>query len=140
MKRTASFLLVAILLISIFGQGVYASTSTSDYEKVLQEVEKANLKIDEMIQKAVAEADILHNQVLTLQQSDIIDQKIQSEINKLDAKIDQIIAELIVKTDELSRKTIEYGAQYGVALECVYIPVMIGGRLAYIDPLRIIGT
>ncbi|HHT64286.1 MAG: hypothetical protein ACOX4H_00055 [Bacillota bacterium] len=114
MKKTICFLLVMVFMMSFVAvawadQGI----SDKDYAKVEQQVNQANEKIADLVEKADAKADKKPNQT------------------------DKIIAQLIDQTNKIAKKTIEFGKKYGIIVECHYVPVEIGNQIVFIDPLRI---
>jgi len=143
MKRTASFILISILLFSIFGQTVYASETLSDMDKVLQVIEQTNQQIEEEVVKAQTKAEPLYQEILFLEGlrvKGMLGELIQARIDYLNAQIDIIIEDVVNVTNQMASDAIAYAAQYGIIVECEYIEAIIGGRKVLIDPLRVVGT
>ncbi|MGI6684685.1 MAG: hypothetical protein ACOX47_04185 [Bacillota bacterium] len=114
MKKSMCLLLVVVFMMSLVTVA-WADTDISekDYVKVEQQVDKANDKIKDLIEKADIKAD------------------------KKNADINKIIDKLRCHTDKIAQKTIDFADKYGVEVICEYELVEIGGQYVLIDPLRI---
>lgn len=82
----------------------------------LEIVRQANLRIEDIIEESVRAAE-----------------RAQSE-----AEVDCIIASMLVRTRAVSGTAQIAAAVCGVKTVCEYVPVSIGGRTVYVDPLRVV--
>lgn len=114
MKKVLGLTLALAILLSLSVPFVYAEDET--LEIVIETVEEANEKIDELIAEAIEETE-----------------------DKTNKEIDNIIEELINDTNRMSEETINESAELGYEVVCEWIEVLIGGRIILIDPLRIVG-
>ena len=151
MKKIFSIILTASLFLGL-STSVFAA-SEEDYTKGLQLIEQANLEIDEMIEKAVAEADNLQaNYHLELGKVEAMLEsttdhkqvaKLNEEKDKLTTKynknLDAVIESVYEETLQLSNETLKEAAEYGVIAECVWVLVEFADRSVWIDPLRVVG-
>ena len=151
MKKIFSILLTVSLFLGL-STSVFAA-SDEDYTKGLQLIEKANLKIDEKIEKGVAEADQLQaNYLLELgkveaklesSKDDNEFAKLNEEKDKLTTKyyekLDEIIAAVYDKTLQLSTEAIAKAAEYGIEAECTWVLVQFADKSVLIDPIRVVG-
>ena len=112
LKKLLSLVMVALILSSAVCIGAFAKT---DEEKALEEVMKANEKIDKTVQKAIDKA-----------------------IKKGEKYSDSEIQKLIDKTNGAAIKGIIKASKNGVEVECEYIVIVIGDEVIVIDPLRVI--
>jgi hypothetical protein len=114
MKKVWCFLLAVVFMMSLVSVA-WADTgfSDEDYAKVEKHVDQANAKIADLVEKADAKAD------------------------KKNADIDKIIDQLLKQTGHVAQKAIEFGAKYGVVVECEDVEVEIGDQTVIVDPLRI---
>jgi len=107
-------IIVTFILMFVFS--TYSFAGEVDITKVIEDVEQANAKIDQQIEKTVKIVD------------------------KLDGDLqDKKISDLIEKTDKIAMKMIEKAIEDGVIVECELIEVEIDGVIYLIDPLRIVG-
>lgn len=114
---------VLVLLFMVFGFTflfeVSANAQVTSYEDAVSVVEKANLKIDAEIDKALGKESTLSHDV------------------KYDAKLNKIISKLQVKTTRIADKTTKKLKKYGFTVECEIQIITIGNRDVEIDPLRV---
>lgn len=82
----------------------------------LEIVHQANLRIEEIIEESVRMADLA-----------------QSE-----DEIECIIASMLVRTRAVSSTAQIAASLCGVKTVCEYVPVAIGGRTVFVDPLRVV--
>lgn len=82
----------------------------------LEIVRQANNRIESIIEESVRMAE-----------------RAQSE-----AEIECIIASMMVRTRAISSTAQIAAAMCGVKTVCEYVPVSIGGRTVYVDPLRVV--
>ncbi len=119
MKKIARVTLVVTLVFLLFSPVAFASDS--DLEKVIDQVEKTNLKIDKKIDKAIEKAE-----------------KFEDTKNE-DKLIDKVIDNLIDWTNKEADKMIDKAAKKDIEIYCELVEVEIGGQIILIDPLRIAG-
>lgn len=142
MKRFICTVLTLVLVLSLFAPASFATKN--DYDKIVAEVAKTNLKIEQLILKAQNDAK---KEIEKANEEDryIEDVKGNKELlislnqQKLDKKIDSIIKNLIKDTDGLSENMIKKAKAAGVKVICEYVEVDIGNRKVLIDPLRVVG-
>ncbi|MDX1805619.1 MAG: hypothetical protein R3267_01175 [Paenisporosarcina sp.] len=151
MKKIFTILLTALLFLGL-STSVFAS-SDEDYTKGIQLIELANLEIEEMIEKAVAEADELQGNYdaelneVNAKLKITTDGKQQSELNKeidkltkvYNKELDKIIHSIYKETFKLSKKTIKEAAKYGIIAECSWVEVTFADRIVMIDPIKVVG-
>ena len=82
----------------------------------LEIVRQANYRIEDIIEESVRKAECA-----------------QSE-----AEVECIIASMLVRTRAVSSAAQIAAALCGVKTVCEYVPVSIGGRTVYVDPLRVV--
>jgi peptidoglycan hydrolase CwlO-like protein len=127
MKKLFSLIITMVFVFSLSVSPVFGAEA--DYEKISNDVNKTNEKIEQMINKAKEDANKLQEKV-----------DISGEPNdKFDAKLDEIKTNLINDTNEVATKTKEKGADEGFLVICEWVEVEIGGAIIKIDPLRIAG-
>lgn len=110
---SGSIFMLALFLVS---GAVFASPAadnlTQDQQKALQIIENANQEIDEKIEKAVAEADIL--QEAYLRDIQVIQQlKAAAELNPDNAQVSADVAEVKTASDELVDQLFTPGSGFG---------------------------
>lgn len=151
MKKSISFILSLLIMISLFSSAVYAADNIK-FNNIVMEVEKVNLMIQKEIEKSVniAEKEMkeYQNEIEKLQNKKT-NEKDQEELSKIDnktlelqgkhdSKINEIINKLIKVTNRMSQKVIEKAAKEGITVTCELIEVEIGGRTVLVDPLIVL--
>lgn len=133
MKKKLTIMLIATLVFAaVFGATAYAASARDI-------VSGANASIAQEIDKAVAQAC----QATAAYNNSIAWAKAcggsQAARQTYDNRLDQISATLIYKTNQISHQAITDCAGLGVTVHCEYIPVTLGDRVVWVDPLVIIG-
>lgn len=95
--------------------------ANTNLDKVIDLVNKANEDIEKQIMNAQKDVELYIE-------------------TGFDEEISERIEYLIEITSQISEKTIEKAAEYGIEVQCEYIEVEIGGTIVLIDPLRIVGV
>ncbi len=99
---------------------ISANAQASSYDKATSIVNKANVKIDSEINKAV-------NQAASL-----------SHDRQYDQKLDAIIVKLLDSTNRIAEKATAKCEKIGVTVEFYNTPVQLGDQIVYVDPIHII--
>lgn len=139
MKKLVALTIIMMFALSFFSPVVFAEES--DFTKISNEVNKTNIEIDEMINKAADQADkeiLNYTESLEKITSNVENQK-NRNIELLNEKIDLIISDLISEVNKKAEKMKERAAKYGFIVNYQLVEVEIGGQNVLIDPLIIAG-
>ncbi len=118
MRRIISVLLVIALAVFIFAPAALASSS--DLDKITEQVAALNAQIEQKVVKAQEQAD------------KFIDKGKEDKVEKIREKLVQWV-------DKKAEKMIEKAAEKGINVDCEYDTYYIGGVAVEIDPLFIGG-
>lgn len=150
MKKKIISVIITLVLTLCIGSNVFAATPTirnvfraaTSNTNVVEKIAVANLKIEQLIDKAVFQGDCLYaayNAKLAIVSS--LNPQNTKGISDLKAKynadLDGIINQLLADTNSLSTKLIAVAADQGVTVESTYVPIVIGDRTVLVDPLRV---
>ncbi|BEP28410.1 coiled-coil domain-containing protein [Helicovermis profundi] len=139
MKRIIGLTFLILSLVLVMGLPAFADSNDSLIQSVIDDVNKANVKISEKIDHAKNDANKeIEKYNNKIQKDELSSDEISKLNEKLNSKIDKIIDKLIKDTDEISAKTIKKAARKGVQVNCELIKVEIGGREVLVDPLIVV--
>lgn len=117
LKKALSMVLIMMSILALFAQSAFAFI-----DGFSDEIDKANGKIYEEVEKAQEEAQ---REALKVHKS-------EEEFNEY---VDKLIEKLVDKTEKIADKLIEKAAKEGITLEKKYETVIIyGDKTAEIDP------
>ncbi|MDR6124989.1 peptidoglycan hydrolase CwlO-like protein [Bacillus sp. SLBN-46] len=139
MLKKVFAMLISILLLVAFGTSAFAAeTKSTDYDKVIASIEKTNYEIEEKIAKAVSDADKLEAKYISdIQKLDEGDTKYNERTEQFTNDLDKLITDLYNTTLKMSTDAINKAAEKGIQAEAYWTLVEIGGRLVWIDPIRV---
>ncbi len=124
MKKLFKMIITTAIMLSIFGQVVFAAENNLD--KAIAEVNNANTRIEQLVYEAIEDAD-----EVTI--------KYANNEKKANKKINKIIYKLVNKTDKIAAKTKIKVEKQGFEAYCELEAFEIGGRTVWIDPIIICG-
>ena len=139
MKKILIAIILAILIVPVFGTVVYGAddnSSKSEYnlEKDLQRIEKF------VLQRIDAAINDEHSIYVKLQ-SDLANANNDEEIlilnNEYTEELDRIIDQLLYTTEKKVDQLIAKYEKHNISVEKYWISVTIGGRDILVDPCRV---
>ena len=171
MKKFTIFLFSLLVISFGFCNSVFGATNDmgkvepktnvteADIANILDKIESTNVKIDDLIHKAILKTSEINLQeakdISTLESEMAIFQadserleensenidNIRDEINnckqEANCAIISIMEELIKVTDKIANDMASEAAKYGIIVINEYIPVTINGVVYWVDPLRV---
>ena len=152
MKKILGSLMCALLLTFMFSNTVSAAQLSS--EDIVNLVNQSNYSIEQEINRAQAQANILSRkydtirsqyeevgQVLSINnQADTFNtQLFEENKSSYDEELDRIVNRLIQRTNDIASNTIRIAAENGYTVICEMVEVQVGDRVVLVDPLRVTG-
>lgn len=123
MKMKLRITLLVVLLLTLVGSFTFAGTTL---DKVIEDVNIANAKIEIEVQEAIEDAD---------------EAKLENinDLEEFEEDLDKIIEKLLKKVDKIADRTINKAAKSGFTVYCEFIEIEIYGITVLIDPLIVGG-
>jgi vacuolar-type H+-ATPase subunit D/Vma8 len=142
MRKVFCTVLTFVLVVSLFAPLSFAAED--DYFRISREVDETNQKIEEMIDKAIEDAENAINAYKeevksNNKDSEGIGHTIKDKKDALNKEIQRIIERLVTDTNELAAKMVSKAAEAGIIVECEYVEVEIGNQKVLVDPLIVVG-
>lgn len=98
-------------------------------EKAIKIVNKANAKVEQIIDKALLKAETIvtkyENGKISLEDKDV--------------KIEALVVKLQTKAKSITERAMAKATDLGVIVECEWVEVTIDGNVYLVDPIRIVG-
>lgn len=117
---------------------------TEDTNKTQKEAESLELEI-EVLNSELSDADLKEYEKIANKIEKLTDkrskesEKLARIQDKFDRELDELIESLLTITNEMSAETIAKAAEKGVIVECTWVLVELGGRMVWVDPLKVVG-
>ena len=141
MKKFSMVLIITLLLTMGIGPTVFAEENTT--LKIINSIDKADVKIENLIEAAIQEGNELQSQYLFDIANLNNDKQNMDEITKLkegyNQDLDKLIEDLINSTNNIANKTVIKADKNDITVDCYYVKVKIADRTIWVDPCRVRG-
>lgn len=147
LKKIGVLLFGLLFMFAFSVSAAEASEPTDALKDVERVIEQANIEIDKKIADAQKEAEALmilaDNTISIINQNNRLSDSekeiaIKGVNQILSWQIDRIGYTLIKETDAIAAASFKYGADRGFLVECEYLPYLIGNKIFYVDPIRVV--
>lgn len=150
-KKSLIAVLFSLIMAMVLGTSAFAQTDippvkydttkemTPEIAKVIEDLEKANVKIYTEIEKVQEKTSEMYSKYLEQVEKTDNAEKKTALWEKYDSKVNDTISKLDKKTQKITNKEVEKAAKAGASVEVEWITVQFADRKALIDPLVAVG-